>query len=68
MNRKLYRTRGPDAILFGVCGGIAERFCIDPVLARAALVLLVCFKGLSLWLYLLAALLLPPKSRYYPEP
>ena len=31
------------------------------------LVLLVWFKGLSLWLYLLAAILLPKKSTVYPD-
>lgn len=66
MNRKLYRTEGPDAKLFGVCGGLAEYFNIDPTLIRVALVLLVWLGGLSLWVYLLAALIIPRKSDVYP--
>lgn len=62
MTRKLYRTEGPDAKLFGVCGGLAEYFNIDPTLVRVALVLLVWLGGLSLWIYLLAALVIPRKS------
>ena len=67
MERKLYRTEGKDAMLFGVCGGLAEYFRVDPTIVRVVLVLLVCFKGLSLWLYLLAAILLPKKSTVYPD-
>ena len=67
MGRKLYRTEGKDAMLFGVCGGLAEYFRVDPTIVRVVLVLLVWFKGLSLWLYLLAAILLPKKSTVYPD-
>ena len=62
MIKKLYRTEGPDAKLFGVCGGLAEYFNIDPTILRVALVLLVWLGGLSLWIYLLAALIIPRKS------
>ena len=67
MERKLYRTEGKDAMLFGVCGGLAEYFRVDPTIVRVVLVLLVWLKGLSLWLYLLAAILLPKKSTVYPD-
>ena len=66
MIKKLYRTEGPDAKLFGVCGGLAEYFNIDPTILRVALVLLVLLAGLSLWIYLLAALIIPRKSEVYP--
>lgn len=66
MSRKLYRTEGPEAKLFGVCGGLADYFGIDPTLIRVALVLLVWLGGLSLWVYLLAALIIPRKSEVYP--
>lgn len=65
MIKKLYRTEGPDAKLFGVCGGLAEYFNIDPTILRVALVL-VWLGGLSLWIYLLAALIIPRKSEVYP--
>ena len=56
--KRLYRTQGPDAILCGVCGGIARYFNVDPTVVRVATVLLVAFAGLSLWVYLVAALIM----------
>ena len=58
MNKKLYRTEYENKRLCGVCGGIAEYFDLDPTLVRVALVLLVWLGGLSLWVYLIAALLI----------
>ncbi len=64
--KKLYRTEGPDAKLFGVCGGIGEYFGIDPTLVRVGTTLLFFFGGLSLWVYVVAALVMPKKSDVYP--
>lgn len=64
--KKLYRTEGPDAKLFGVCGGIAEYFGIDPSIVRIGAAALVVFGGLSLWVYIVAALVMPKKSDVYP--
>ena len=66
MENKLYRTEGREALLFGVCGGIAEYFNLDPTLVRVVMVLLMWFKGAALILYLIAAFLLPRKSTLYP--
>lgn len=57
--KRLYRTTGPDAMICGVCGGIARYFDVDPTLVRVATVLLVAFAGLSLWVYVIAALIMP---------
>ena len=57
--KRLYRTTGPDALICGVCGGIARYFGVDPTLVRVATVLLVAFAGLSLWVYVIAALIMP---------
>ena len=57
--KRLYRTQGPDAILCGVCGRIARYFNVDPTVVRVATVLLVAFAGLSLWVYIVAALIMP---------
>lgn len=65
--KKLYRTEGPDAKLFGVCGGIAEFFGVDPTIVRVIVVALCFFAGLSLWVYLIAALIMPRKSTIYPD-
>ena len=57
--KRLYRTQGPDAILCGVCGGIARYFNVDPTVVRVATVLLVVPGGMSLWVYIIAALIMP---------
>ena len=54
--KRLCRTEGPDALL---CGGIARYFNVDPTVVRVATVLLVAFAGLSLWVYIIAALIMP---------
>jgi len=64
--KRLYRTEGMDAKIFGVCGGIAEYFGVDPTLVRVAAIVLVFAFGLSLWVYLIAALIIPKKSTIYP--
>ena len=64
--KRLYRTEGRDATICGVCGGIAEYFGIDPTLVRVATAVLIFAGGLSLWVYLIAALIVPKKSTIYP--
>lgn len=63
--KRLYRTEGPDAVICGVCGGIARYFGVDPTIVRVATVLLVWFAGLSLWVYIIAALIMPKESSLY---
>ena len=57
--KRLYRTTGSDAVICGVCGGIARYFDVDPTIVRLATVLLVSVGGLSLWVYIIAALIMP---------
>ena len=64
--KRLYRTEGRDATLCGVCGGIAEYFGIDPTLVRVATAILIFAGGLSLWVYIIAAFIVPKKSTIYP--
>ena len=64
--KKLYRTEGSDATVCGVCGGIAEYFAIDPTIVRLITAALFFFAGLSLWVYIVAALIIPKKSTIYP--
>lgn len=51
--------KGKNRILFGVAGGIAEYFKIDPVIVRVIFILLVFANGLGALLYLILALLMP---------
>ena len=57
--KRLYRTTGSNAVICGVCGGIARYFDVDPTVVRVATVVLVAFGGLSLWAYVIAALIMP---------
>ena len=64
--KRLYRTEGRDATICGVCGCIAEYFGIDPTLVRVATAILIFAGGLSLWVYIIAAFIVPKKSTIYP--
>lgn len=61
-NRKLYRTQ--DALIAGVCGGIAEFFGLDASLVRIATVVLILFFGLSLWAYIILWLIIPQAPKH----
>ncbi len=60
MTKKLYRSR-EHKVFGGVCGGIAEHFDIDPVLARFGFVLLTL--AAHLWggvlIYILMWIMIP---------
>lgn len=60
-NKRLYKSE-TDKMIFGVCGGLAEYFQIDPSLVRIIAVF-VAFTGAGLLAYLVAGAILPDKSR-----
>lgn len=64
--KRLYR-QPKGAMLAGVCGGLAEYFNLDPSVVRLAAALLVLAAGLSIWVYVLAAIILPVKDDVYPK-
>lgn len=53
------RRRTDDKWIGGVCSGLADRLGVDPVIVRAALVLLTILGGVGVTLYLVAWALLP---------
>ncbi len=53
-------------MLFGVCGGLAERFGTDAVWIRLGFVALTLFFGKGVLLYLIMAIVVP-KSAALPE-
>lgn len=63
MNKKkrLYRVED-DAKLFGVCGGLAEYFDIDPTIVRVIWAVTICVYGTGLLAYFICALCMPKKS------
>lgn len=59
MEKRLYKSKD-DRILFGVCGGVAEYFDVDPTLIRLAFVLIL-LTGTGLIAYIIAAIVMPEK-------
>ncbi len=56
--KKLYRNR-KNAVLGGVCAGIADYFNIDITLVRILTFILIFFGGISLWIYIILWIILP---------
>jgi len=63
MHRKWYRSR-EEKMIFGVCGGIAERLDMDPTIVRALFALAFLSYGFSLVIYILLAVVLPKKPQH----
>ena len=45
--------------IFGVCSGIANYFDCDPTIVRILFLVLLLGCGAGLWLYLIAAIVIP---------
>lgn len=60
--KKLYKIE-QGKMISGVCGGIAEYFDIDPSLVHIAWVILTFAWGSGLLAYIIAAIILPDKSK-----
>jgi len=63
MKKKLFRTRGQEAMLLGVCGGLAKYLDVDPTIVRigAALLTVFSFGGLLL-AYFIMAIIMPQET------
>lgn len=55
---RLYRSSN-ERMIFGVCGGIAEYFEIDPTLVRLLFVIFAVAGGPGLLAYIVLAIVLP---------
>ena len=60
MAKKLYRSR-TDKKIWGICGGLAEYFDIDPTLVRVIAVASLFVGTLGFWIYIIARLVVPEK-------
>ncbi|NTV24318.1 MAG: PspC domain-containing protein [Nanoarchaeota archaeon] len=58
--KRLYRSR-KERMLFGVCGGIAEYFNVDPTIVRLLWVLFILAGGTGILAYIIAAVIVPEK-------
>lgn len=56
--RHLYRSRN-ERIIAGICGDLADYFGLKVFNVRLALLLLILFAGLSLWVYIILWLIVP---------
>ena len=62
--KKLYRSR-TDKKLFGVCGGLAQYFDLDPTIMRLiAVILLFVSFGWAVLIYLVMGLVMPLDDGY----
>ena len=58
MRKKLYKST-TNRKIFGVCGGLAEYFEVDPTVVRLIWALLIFCAGTGFLAYIIAALVLP---------
>ena len=61
MERKLYRSR-TDRKIWGVCGGLAKYFDIDPTIVRVVAVASLFAGSLVFWIYIIMAVVVPNES------
>jgi len=58
MAKKFYRSR-TDRKIWGVCGGLAKYFDVDPTLVRVIAVASLFVGTLGFWIYIILALVTP---------
>jgi len=58
MEKRLYRSQ-TDRVVWGVCGGLARYFDMDPTLVRIIFVLLIFANGLGILAYIIMAIVVP---------
>ena len=61
MQKKLYRSR-TDRKIWGVCGGLAKYFDIDPTIVRVIALASILVGTLGIWVYIIMALIVPLES------
>ncbi len=61
MARKFYRSR-TDRKIWGVCGGLAKHFDMDPTIVRVVFVASLLCGTLGLWVYIIMAIIVPQES------
>ncbi len=58
MAKKLYRSR-TDRKIWGVCGGLAKYFDIDPTIVRVIAIVSIFVTGVSILAYIIMAIVVP---------
>ena len=62
MEKKLYRVKS-NAVIFGVCSGIAKYFNIDPTIVRIITVVLGLGYGAGAFAYVIAYFIIPEEPK-----
>jgi len=60
--KRLYRSR-TDRMIFGVCGGLARYFNIDPTIVRIVAVASLFAGTLGFWIYIIMAIIVPEEPQ-----
>ncbi len=67
MEKRLYRSKS-DRMIWGVCGGLARYFDVDPTLIRIIAVLSIFISGAGIIAYIILAIVVPSESSKAAEP
>ncbi len=67
MEKRLYRSKS-DRMIWGVCGGLAKYFDLDPTLVRVIAVLSIFVNGLGILAYIILAIVIPLEGSKATEP
>jgi len=67
MEKRLYRSRS-DRMIWGVCGGLAKYFDMDPTIIRAIAVLSIFLGSVGIWAYIILAIVVPLEDSKAAEP
>jgi len=67
MEKRLYRSRD-DRMIWGVCGGLARYFDIDPTIVRIIAVLSIFLNGMGILAYIILAIVVPLESSQATDP
>jgi len=62
MKKRIYRSRD-ERMIWGVCGGIAKYFDVDPTLIRLIAVLTLFFAFTGVLVYIILAIIIPLEPR-----
>ena len=58
MEKKLYRSED-ERMIWGICGGLAKYFNVDPTIVRVVAVLTIIFGGWSILAYIILRFVVP---------
>ena len=67
MEKRLYRSRN-QRMIWGVCGGLAQYFNIDPTIIRLIFILAIPLGGIGIIAYIILSVVVPLENTQTTEP